>query len=536
MKTKNIIAAVTALTILGGAMPYSGLMLPANCVTAEAADSAVFEQDGITYNIYDDHAAVVKSDTITGEIVIPAEADGKPVTVIGDSVFRRDINYGPELEITLPDSIEEIGDSAFRECTLVNFRMPAELRIIGDHAFMNSKVGDVVFPDKLESIGENAFYYASLGTELTLPSSLVSIGDRAFEGVLTLTSVTVPGSVRNMGYGIFKNAAMIGRAVFEEGVEYIPDYMFDMENVDYMMLPLDTQNYETASFGLTEVVLPDSLKKIGGSAFKSAPFTEIDIPDSVCSIGCSAFEKCYNLERVTIPEGVEEISAFTFCNCYKLAEAELPSSLKKIGSCAFQVCWALEDISLPDGLTEIGEMGLARTAVKTIVVPASVVSIGEEAFFGCESLTDITFCNLGCLIPAEKGTITDEIGGENPFAGTIHGYADSTAQEYAELFGRSFAPIDSSAALHAAPGTAAPAKSGGSSAVYGDANADRLINVADSVTVLQYTTNKEKYSLTEEQIRSADVDGISGLTGSDAIIIQKVDAGLLSAADLPLSK
>ena len=74
------------------------------------------------------------------------------------------------------------------------------------------------------------------------------------------------------------------------------------------------------------------------------------------------------------------------------------------------------------------------------------------------------------------------------------------------------------------------------STYYGDANCDTKINVADAVAVLQYAANKAKYALTEQGLVNADVDGESGITGSDALTIQQVDAGMIKQADLPLKK
>ncbi len=61
----------------------------------------------------------------------------------------------------------------------------------------------------------------------------------------------------------------------------------------------------------------------------------------------------------------------------------------------------------------------------------------------------------------------------------------------------------------------------------GDANDDGTVNVADAVAVLQYIANRERYPLTDKQQANADCDGTAGITGGDAITIQKVDAGIL---------
>ena len=72
--------------------------------------------------------------------------------------------------------------------------------------------------------------------------------------------------------------------------------------------------------------------------------------------------------------------------------------------------------------------------------------------------------------------------------------------------------------------------------IYGDANLDGKVNVSDAVTVLQYAANKTKYPLAGQALVNADVDGESGITGSDAITIQKVDASIIRQADLPITK
>ena len=69
----------------------------------------------------------------------------------------------------------------------------------------------------------------------------------------------------------------------------------------------------------------------------------------------------------------------------------------------------------------------------------------------------------------------------------------------------------------------------------GDANLDGKLSVADSVTILQYIGNNDKYAISEEQRESADCyNPGDGLTPMDALTIQRVDAGVLSEDDLPV--
>ena len=72
--------------------------------------------------------------------------------------------------------------------------------------------------------------------------------------------------------------------------------------------------------------------------------------------------------------------------------------------------------------------------------------------------------------------------------------------------------------------------------LYGDANVDDNVTVADAVAILQHIGNRDKYELKPQGMINGDVDGVAGITANDALVIQKVDAKLIALADLPLSK
>ena len=69
---------------------------------------------------------------------------------------------------------------------------------------------------------------------------------------------------------------------------------------------------------------------------------------------------------------------------------------------------------------------------------------------------------------------------------------------------------------------------------YGDANLDGSVTIADATAILQYIGNRDKYQLEQQGIKNADVDGENGITGTDALVIQKVDAGIYKISDLPI--
>jgi mannan endo-1,4-beta-mannosidase len=64
--------------------------------------------------------------------------------------------------------------------------------------------------------------------------------------------------------------------------------------------------------------------------------------------------------------------------------------------------------------------------------------------------------------------------------------------------------------------------------LYGDANCDGKVTIADSTAILQAIGNSDKYGLSQQGTVNADVDGATGITAADALTIQKYDAKLIS--------
>ena len=72
--------------------------------------------------------------------------------------------------------------------------------------------------------------------------------------------------------------------------------------------------------------------------------------------------------------------------------------------------------------------------------------------------------------------------------------------------------------------------------LYGDANVDGKVTVADAVAILQHLGNKDKFGLKPQGLLNGDVyDNGDGITGKDAYTIQQVDSGKYKVSDLPVS-
>lgn len=105
--------------------------------------------------------------------------------------------------------------------------------------------------------------------------------------------------------------------------------------------------------GVKDVRIPYGTKTIPSGAFKGSGIEKVVIPDTVKRIGESAFSECRNLTQVEIPGSVSVIGVSAFEYCSLLQAVRLHYGLKQICSRAFHVTM-LRDIYIPSSIETIG--------------------------------------------------------------------------------------------------------------------------------------------------------------------------------------
>lgn len=163
-----------------------------------------------------------------------------------------------------------------------------------------------------------------------------------------------------------------------------------------------------------EIVIPNTLggypvETIGDSAFSYCTrLTGVTIPDSVTTVGNSAFSACRSVTNITIGNRVTTIGDSAFSGCEKLTSITIPSSVKTIGDSAFSNCiglvkvnitsieaWCNIDfyISSSNPLSRAKKLYLNDELVTNLIIPDSVTTINDYAFYNCTSLTSVTMSN-----------------------------------------------------------------------------------------------------------------------------------------------
>ena len=181
----------------------------------------------------------------------------------------------------------------------------------------------------------------------------------------------------------------------------------------FILTAMITFMFGTSAINAYETYIPVSI------SYEKTDSNGDGVEDSITIL----YDKTYvTAESVIIPDRIDglpvtEISPYAFSES-QITSIKLPGSLEKIEEAAFMLCENLKNIELPE----------------------SVKYICENAFNSCTAVESIRILNPECEIYDSSFTLFQ-------FTGTIYGYENSTAQEYAEKYDYNFSVIDAEPAV-----------------------------------------------------------------------------------------
>ena len=226
--------------------------------------------------------------------------------------------------------------------------------------------------------------------------TVTSISENAFKECGYLTSVTIPNSMTSIGRMAFAYCRSLESVTLSENISSIEDRTF----------------YDCESL------------------------TSITIPNNVTYVGNYAFGYCYNLSAVAFGNNVTTIDSYAFADCSSLSSVTIPASVSYIGYSTFVSCNSLNSIVVESGNTAYDSRNncnaIIETASNTLIagcqstiIPETVTTIGDKAFYGCEGLTTIAIPNSVTSIGYSAFAYCDNLSSVDLGDGitTIHGSA-----------------------------------------------------------------------------------------------------------------
>jgi len=341
---------------------------------------------------------------------------------IGESAFENCVSLP---SIVLPSAITKIEKSTFKGCTnLQTAVVPEGVTDIGESAFDScERLTSNVLPQSLKTLGKKSYYYCVSFQNIIIPEKVESIGQECFAGcngidVVTLQSLIMDTTGTKTGTGIF-NGCYVKNIVWPEGIVTIPANLFNQATfitnttvtIPNTVTTIAPGAFGSAASGGKEVnavayVFEEgiNLQVIGDNAFtNNTAITSFTIPDTVTTIGKQAFYGCKNLTSIIIPENVTSIGTQAFSNCSVLASITYNAiGVTTSNQNIFEKC-NIRTITIgpnvekfPDYLfynaqfSEADELTGEPNYI-SLTIPASVERIGAHSLRNIVNLQQVTF-------------------------------------------------------------------------------------------------------------------------------------------------
>lgn len=205
--------------------------------------------------------AVAATKITQGNLIYRVNADGESVTVSGTS--------GSPTQLTIESSISDKG----KNYTVTKIAM---------WAFNNARntLTEVTLPNTVDEIGSQAFFNCSNLTKVIIPEGVRKIGQAAFYGCSQLTSITIPSTITNMDTAFSGNTAL-SHVTLTNGISKISSSAFK------------------GCTGLTEIKVPISMNEICSDAFNGCTsLKSVLLEKNINIINSNAFKDCTELNDV----------------------------------------------------------------------------------------------------------------------------------------------------------------------------------------------------------------------------------------------
>lgn len=452
---------------------------PMSCYAQYYIDESTFYPIGLNdfeYELHGSELEITKYVAVDSVIAIPNtfEIEGQEYTVTTVGGFMdSDVelitlpttakvysslafnNCGRLSSVTIYEATEEINDMCFANCTkltTVNYRarnarvirsstttspfeatktkegitltVGKDVEIIPDYLFNQTKepmdtscVARIIWEDGCACKTIGKYAFCRSNVqELTLPDQLELIEIQAFYVNRGITQVVLPESVKKVRNLAFGYCDHMTTFTIGSNVETIEDEVFAYDGMLETII-VDPNNQH---FIMVDgcLINTDTNRLVRGTPSCLA------VPDSVLSVATHAFSALANIVSMHLPDNLSTVPSHCFYGCTSLDNINFPLSLTSIGVQAFRLCYNLGKsangiIRLPDSISEIYSYSFSEcNSLVDVTLPLGMTRIGGGAFHTCTKLHTVTFQSIPRVTPASGDRLADVSNyGDNCFTG-----------------------------------------------------------------------------------------------------------------------
>lgn len=374
------------------------------------------------------------------------------------------------------EGLETIDEKAFCKCSKlgeVDFSGCAALTTVGIDAFRGSSITKLKLPVTVNDIKSNSFIY-ECPSLTTIEISGTDGGFVTQDGVLYKKDGVVD-NVQN--YTLFACPAQVTTVSNAVSVLKTGGYDKNKGTIDYTeMITANTLNLfdvesklkgnltkvaEGAFYGnqtITTLVLPDNVKNIADQSFQNCKMKYLAVPYHLTTYGMTIMVGCHDFKAYVVYGGsdtanninrqqIGEITYYTlehfavgslgvlYDNRYRVmysvpaqyvptnAEGRLKTydNIRRIHSSCFRNTKNIKTVFLSQGIMDVPHQCFMNSDVEKIIIPNSVVRLGQDMFQNCKYLKDVYFLTTSTHVPENQtGNYNIFYGYEPPAGATFH--------------------------------------------------------------------------------------------------------------------
>lgn len=249
----------------------------------------------------------------------------KSVTSMGNSAFAACANL---VNVNIDNGVAILSQTAFASCTaLTEINIPDSVTTFGAAVFQNcASLKSLIMPDSITSIGTHTFYGCSALESVTISKGLTSLPELTFSNCINLKSIDIPSGITSLGNAVFQSCESLTEVVIPETVISMGTYTFNKCIVlEKVVLPdnITTINERTFSscHKLSDLTMSKNITSIGSFAFYyNTVISNLNLGDYnfLTSIGDYAFHSWTALKEMILPDSLERIGKGAFGSCISL--------------------------------------------------------------------------------------------------------------------------------------------------------------------------------------------------------------------------
>ena len=287
-------------------------------------------------------------------------------------------------KINIPQGIKSLADGVLSNSGIKTLDIPSSVNYIGERAFSNCKsLLSINLPDGLTLLNYGLFEECEQLSDIQIPSTVTTIKEDAFNGCKALKTITLPASLSTLenepysGSGIFSGCSALKSILVEAGNKY-----FESDGTALYNKTKDT--LICFPRGVTDVVIPQSVKTIGRKAFFGCDSLQnIMFDDGVSDLVIEerAFEKCKNINKFVITSAIKEVKYDAFKDAHinqLIITTTRPESFYRtyfLSGCTIETIYA-----------PASELSTIKNYTSSSLIPLDAIYVASDITIGSRSI------------------------------------------------------------------------------------------------------------------------------------------------------